>query len=247
MIAKLKKLKKNESKVIRTKLERLSTLASEFLEKSFSYESLVDNWAEMERLKSILVINLWQGKINPEDIDWCLETNEDSAKMILYYHKLLTEGFWNKFKQELKLIKASKGPTIIPDEYAGLEIWHFDAFIKVEIPDNSMTVRFIWDSDKIEFMRSSVEAIPLLLELLQELPMDNLRFCENAECDKFIVKTTGKEKKFCSGTCQSAQYQRDLRQKQPEQHKQYHRKYYKIIKERKNKAKSKCERGDGQL
>ena len=240
MIAKLKKQEKREQGIIRRKLERLSALASEFLEKTFSYDSLVGDWPEMERLKSILWTNLWQGNINPDDTDWCPETNEDFAKMILYYHKLLTEGFWIKFKHELKHIKATKGPTIIPDGFDGLEnesLADVDAFIKVEIPYTSMTVRFIRNSNKVQFMRSSVDAIPALLNLLQGLPMDNLRFCENIDCGKFIVKTSGKDRKYCHGLCQSVQYQRQRRNKTPEEYKQYHREYYQIIKKRKNKSK----------
>jgi len=248
MIAKLKNEGKSKEKmrqkIIRNKLERLSILTSEFLEKSFSYDSLVRNRDEMERIKKILLDNLWQGTINPDDKNWCPETNKDFAKMILYFHKLLTESFWNNFKKELQYTKSIKGPITVPLGYEGLEsepLKNMDAFIKIEIPDTAMTVRFIRNSDKVEFMRDSVDAIPALLDLLQGLPLDNLRFCGNTECRKFIVKTTGKDRLFCNGTCQSVQYQRELRENCPEEHKKYHRDYYQQVKKIEKRKKEKNE------
>lgn len=242
MIAKLKKQEKIEQEIIRKKLERLSILTSEFLEKSFSYESLVSDRQEMERIKTILLDNLWKGNINPDDKNWCPETNKEFAEMIIYFHKLLTEGFWNNFKKELQFTKAIKGPAVVPPGYEGLEsepLENIDAFIEIEIPDKSMTVRFPRNSDKVLFMRDSVDAIPALLDLLHGLPMDNLRFCGNAACRKLIVKTTCKDRKFCSGTCQSVQYQRERREKFPEEHKKYHRDYYQQVKKIEKRKKEK--------
>jgi len=243
MIAKLKKQEKIEQEIIRKKLERLSILTSEFLEKSFDHESLVKDREEMERLRMVLLDNLWEGNINPDDPNWYPETNEEFATMIIYFHRLLTDGFWNDFKKELQYCKAIKGPIIAPPGYEGLESEppeNIDAFIKVQIPDIHMTVRFIRNSDKVEFMRDSVDAISALLDLLQGLPMDNLRFCGNTACEKFIVKTTGKNLKYCPGTtCQSVQYQREFRETSPEEHKKYHRVYYHQVKERETRKKEK--------
>lgn len=224
--------------MMRAKLERLSLLTSEFLEKSFSYDSLVSDWTEMERIKDILRVNLWNGNIDPDDPDWCPDTNEDFATMILYFHRLLTEGFWNNFKEELQFSKAIKGPIVVPQGYEGVEpdsLAMMDAFIKVDIPEGPMTVRFVRNSDSVHFFRGSVDAIPALLHLLQELPLDNLRFCGNTKCGKLIVKTSGRDLKFCSSQCQSVQYQRELREKDPEKHKKYHRGYYHDQKERRAK------------
>jgi hypothetical protein len=243
MITKLKKQEKLGQEIIRKKLERLSILTSQFLERSFSYELLVKDRQEMERLKMVLLDNLWDGNINPDDSNWCPETNEEFARMIIYFHRLLIEGFWNDFKKELLYTKAIKGPVAVPPGYEGLEsepLENVDAFIKIEIPDTHMTVRFIRNSDKVEFMRDSVDAIPALLNLLQGLPLDNLRFCGNTECKKFIVKTTGKDLKFCPGTtCQSVQYQRKFRETFPEEHKKYHRDYYQQVKKIEKRKKEK--------
>lgn len=242
MIAKLKKQEKIDQEIIKKKLERLSILASEFLEKSFNHDSLASDRDEMERLKVVLLDNLWAGNINPDDKNWCPETNEEFATMLLYFHRLLKEGFWNNFKKELLYTKAIKGPIAIPPEYEGLEsepLENIEAFINIEIPATNMTVRFIRNSDKVEFMRDSVDAIPALLDLLQGLPLDNLRFCGNTACGKFIVKTTGKDLKFCPGTCQSVQYQRELREKFPEKHKKYHREYYQQVKKIEKRKKGK--------
>lgn len=244
MFAKLKKQDRIEHKIIRTKLDRLSILTSKFLEKSISRESLVKDRTEMERLKMVLLDNLWEGNINPDDVNWCPETNEEFADMIIYFHRLLTEGFWNNFKKELLYTKAIKGPVAVPAEYEGLEsepLENIDAFIKIENPSTDMTVRLIRNSDKVEFMRDSVDAIPALLNLLQGLPLDNLRFCGNRECLKFIVKTTGKERKFCNGICQSKQYQREFREISPEEHKKYHREYYQQVKKMEKRKKEKNE------
>jgi len=250
MIAKLKKKEKAEQKIIRTKLERLSILAEEFLEKSFSYDSLINDWTEMERLKNILLDNLWMGNINPDDPNWCPETNKEFARMIIDFHRLLTEGFWNDFKKELQFTKSIKGPVAVPPGYEGLEsepMENIDGFIEVQIPDTHMTIRFIRNSDKVEFMRDSVDAIPALLDLLQGLPLDNLRFCGNTACGKFIVKTTGKDLKFCPGTtCQSVQYQRKFRENDPEKYNKYHQKYYHQIKDREKRKKTK-ERRDKKI
>ncbi|HOS46375.1 MAG TPA: hypothetical protein PLQ69_07850 [Paludibacter sp.] len=240
MIAKLKKAEKIEQEMIKKKLAGLSVLATEFLEKSFCYESLVRDRKEMEKIKTILLDNLWRGNINPDDPNWCPETDSEFAMMILHFHRLLTEGFWNSFKKELKLAKDLEAPIMAPPGYEGLEnenLVNIDGFIKIWIPQDQMTVRLIRNSEKVEFMRDSVDAIPALLDLLQGLPMENLRFCANAECKKFIVKTTGKNRIFCDGKCQSQQYQRELREKNPDQFKQYHREYYRMVKERKNRKK----------
>lgn len=241
MIAKLKKRRSKDQEIIRKKLQMLSVLAYEFLEKTFSYDSLVGDLTEMKRIKSILWENLWQKKIKPDDPDWDPETNEDFAKMILYYHKVLTEGFWNNFKKELAYVITLKKPLIIPDgfEWVGSEsMISIRDFSEIEIPNTSMTVRFFRNNDKVEFMRSGVDAIPALLDLLQGLPMDHLTFCGNTECGKFIVKVSGKERKFCHGLCQSIQYQRERRKKAPEEHRKYHREYYRTIKMKKNRAKT---------
>ncbi|MDM7987098.1 MAG: hypothetical protein QUS13_07190 [Smithella sp.] len=248
MIAKLKKEEKIEQEIIRKKLERLSILTSQFLERSFSYETLVKDRQEMERLKMVLLDNLWAGNINPDDRNWCPKTNEEFATMIIYFHRLMTEGFWNNFKQELQFTKALKVPVVVPPEYEGLEsepMENIDPFIKIEIPDTHMTVRFIRNSDKVEFMRDSVDAIPALLDLLQDLPLDNLRFCGNTECRKFIVKTTGKDRIFCNGKCQSKQYQREFRETSPEEHKKYHRNYYQQVKKMEKRKKEKNEQNEG--
>jgi len=253
MIAKLKSQEKVEQEIVKMKLERLSILASEFLEKSFNHDSLASDREEMERLKMVLLDNLWAGNINPDDPNWCPETNEEFATMILYFHRLLTEGFWNNFKKELLYTKAIKGPNVAPPEYEGIEsealeneaLENIDAFIKIEIPATNMTVRFLRNSDKVEFMRDSVDAIPALLDLLQGLPLDNLRFCGNTACGKFIVKTTGKDLKFCPGTCQSVQYQRELREKFPEKHKKYHREYYQQVKKMEKRKKEKNKQNQG--
>jgi len=242
MIAKLKSQEKVEQEIVKMKLERLSILASEFLEKSFNHDSLASDREEMERLKNILQNNLWEGNINPDDPNWCPETNEDFARMILYFHRLLTEGFWNNFKKELQYCKVIKGPIVAPPEYEGIEseaLENIDAFIKIEIPKTQMTIRFVRNSDNLIFMRDSVDAIPALLDLLQGLPLDNLRFCGNTACGKFIVKTTGRDLKFCPGTCQSVQYQRELREKFPEKHKKYHREYYQQVKKIEKRKKEK--------
>jgi len=238
MIAKLKKEEKIEQEIIRKKLERLSILTSEFLEKSFDHESLVKDRQEMERLRMVLLDNLWEGNINPDDPNWCPETNEEFATMIIYFHRLLTDGFWNNFKKELQYCEAIKIPIVAPPGYEGLEgdpLENIDAFIKVQIPGDHMTVRFTRNNDKVEFKRDSVDAIPALLDLLQGLPKDNLRFCGNIECRKFIIKTTGKDRRFCNGKCQSKQYQREFRETSPEEHKKYHRVYYHQVKEREKK------------
>ena len=248
MFAKLKKQEKVEQEAIKAKLEQLSILTSEFLEKSFSYDLLVSDRDVMERLKMVLLDNLWAGNINPDDANWCPETNEEFATMILYFHRLLTEGFWNNFKKELLYTKTIKGPVAVPPEYEGLEsepLENIDAFIKVEIPDTYMTVRFIRNSDKVDFMRDSVDAIPALLNLLQGLPMDNLRFCGNTECRKFIVQTTGRDRKFCPDKCQSVQYQREFREKFPEKHKKYHREHYQQVKKIEKRKKEKNEQNQG--
>jgi len=220
--------------MMRTKLERLSMLTSEFLEKSFAYDSLVGDRTEMERIKDILQVNLWKGE--PDDPNSRPDTNEEFATMILHFHRLLTEGFWNNFKEELRFRKAMKGPVEIPPEYEGVEVDSpdmMDAFIRIEIPERYMTVRFVRNSDSVHFFRGSVDAIPALLDLLQGLPLDNLRFCGNTKCGKLIVKTSQRDLKFCSGKCQSVQYQREFREKSPEEHKKYHRDYHHDQKERK--------------
>ena len=245
MIAKLKietARKKNDQKNARIKLERLSILAEEFLEKSFTRESLAINRKEMERLKGILFDNLWLGNINPDDLDWCAETDDEFAQMILWFHELLVKGFWNSFKKELLFIKSIRGSVVAPPGYEGLEsepMINIDGFIEIKIPKEKMTVRIIRNSDNVIFMRDSVDAIPALLDLLQGLPLDNLKFCGSADCQKFIVKTTGKDKKFCCGICQSRQYQRKFRETFPEGHKKYHREYYQQIKERKERREQK--------
>ena len=234
MNAKLKP-RRNEHEEIVKKLDRLSILATEFLEKSFSKESLAGDWTEMERLKKILRDNLWQGNINPDDPDWCPDTPDEFAGMLLYFHRLTTEGFWIRFKEELRSRQMMRGPIIAPMGYewmADHSQQHIDAFIKIETPDTPMTVRCCLDDTKVHFFRSSVDAIPALLDLLQGLPLDRLRFCGNKECGAFFVQKTAHAKKFCSGSCQSIQYQRELRAKDPEAHRSYHQQYYQKTKEK---------------
>lgn len=238
---KLKLRASSAAQTVDAKLLSLSCLAGEFLEKTFDDKSLVCNWAEMERLKTILLKHLFKGNINPDEPDWCPETADEFAQMILFFHVRLTEGFWNGFKRELKYRLEMMGPTIVPPELAeyeclvGYEPNNLDSFIKINIPDTNMIVRCSFEGNNLNFFRSTVDAIPALLDLLQGVPLDRLHFCENQACGSFIVQTTGHERRYCSARCQSVQYQRELRQKNPDIHKEYHRDYYHLIKQRKKR------------
>jgi len=236
MNVKLKSLRTKAGKETRLKLQRLSILATEFLEKTLTYESLVSDYAETERLKRILLDNLWQGTINPHDPNLNPETPDDSAKMILQLHGLLTKGFWNRFKTMLQQSQPMKGPIVAPPGYESLTAggsYTIETSIKFTIPVKKMSVDCCLDGETIHFYRSSIDAIPALLNLLQGLPFDNLRFCGNTDCNRLIVQRTNHEQKYCpGGKCQSMHYQRELRTKDPEKYKAYQREYYRLIKKR---------------
>ncbi|PKN33227.1 MAG: hypothetical protein CVU61_14525 [Deltaproteobacteria bacterium HGW-Deltaproteobacteria-19] len=216
---------------IKDKLERLSVLSIEFLDRQWSHGALAGNPGEMERLRTIVWENLWRGRIDPHDLDWNPDppAPELIAKGLLYIHELLTRGIWEDFKKELKYWKATSGPTIAPPGFEGLEQYGFiskDVNLKIKFPGEFMPVRCSVEGGTIHFFRSTVDAIPAFLDLLQGLPLDHLHFCGNVECDRFIVQTTGHARKFCSAKCQSVQFQRIKRDTDREAFNRYHRENY---------------------
>lgn len=234
------------------KLMRLAILVNEFLERSVDIESLKKNPGETDRLRRILENNLWQGQIDPHDSDWSFESVEqdnalDSPELytegelihenalqgvrsLMFFHDLLTSGFWKSFREEVRHQQSMAGPIECPEGYFFGDVPVIrDAFFELSVP-KTVRLRGNFEGDQIHFYTSSIQAIPLLIDLIEGQPLDIFKFCKEKKCGRVFVLTSKHKREFCCANCASKNNQQAKRERDREGFNKYHREYYKRTK-----------------
>lgn len=219
---------------IKEKTKRLSILIDEFLEREITEASLKEHPEEIYRLKDMLEKHLWLGNIGPHDPDWQFESDQcqsdvpdldadairqdeidTGVKIIVSLHELLKKGFWEKFKA---------GVLAYNDRY-GNDPLASDRFIKAKLGQYVQIHACFGDG--INFFSSSLEAIRLLMGLIEGLKPEQFKKCADRDCGKFIFLTTKRKKDYCSVNCAARSGERKKREAYRAAFNKYHREYYK--------------------
>jgi hypothetical protein len=230
---KRKTLKKDRNS-IKEKTKRLAILIHEFLEREITDDYLKEHPEEIYRIKDMLEKNLWLGNIGPHDPDWQFESDEclmdvpeldadaihqdeidTGAKIIVSFHEFLKKGFWEKFKAGMLAYNDRYGDDPLLSEN----------LIKVDLGQYvNIHISF---GDGIYFFSSSLEAIRLLMDLIQGLKPEQFKKCADKDCGKFIFLTTKRRKEYCNVNCAARTGERKKREADRAAFNKYHRDYYK--------------------
>ena len=219
---------------LKEKSLHLSKLIDQFLEREITEVSLKEHPEEMDRLKALLEENLWQGNIDPHDPDWQFESDQSiidvpelgenalhqneidtGAKIIASLHGLLKRGFWEKFKEAVLTYNAGQGNNPLLSE----------SFIKADLGQYAQIHASFGDG--IHFFSSSLEAIRLLMGLIEGFKPGQFKRCADRGCGKFIFLTTNRKKDYCSVNCAARSGERKKREADRAAFNKYHQEYYK--------------------
>jgi len=256
---------------IKAKLERLDRIASGFLERDLDADLIARNPSMINETRILLEENLWMHNIDPDDPEWCFQSDlheiesdnpgtyswdkvinadiETGSRTILYFHGLL-KTFWNDFKTA---VFSAQQQESVSNEISGLLFgmdikdipttdYHLDSYLDVQFVHN-LNIRCSFEGGPIHFFRSSVNAIPALLDLLQDIPVKAFRKCKDGSCGKCFVLTSRHKKKYCNHACAARNGQKLKRENDRQGYNQYHKDYRRGIVP---KVKSSKETQDGQ-
>jgi hypothetical protein len=232
----------------------LAVLVHEFLEEDFGPEDLQRDPDRIERLRKLLEKNLWAGNIDPHDPIWCFESHladavldepdlytdeelreeraEVGAKTLHNIHRILKEGFWDKFKEEVfhqqeMAALSQKHPL----SYPGAK-----SFLPLELPSKHI-LPCSFEGGTIHVYKSGAHAILALVDLLQGLPIDIFRICKDKSCARCFIRVHKHGKVYCSSNCASRHNEKVKRESNRERFNRYHKEYYKISREQKDPKK----------
>jgi hypothetical protein len=219
---------------IKEKTKHVAVLIDEFLEREITEASLKEHPEEIYKIRDLLEKHLWMGNIGPHDPDWQFESDQClmdvpeldadaihqdeidmGAKIISSFHEFLKKGFWEKFKA---------GVLAYNDRY-GDDPLLSESFIKAEL--GQYVQIHISFGDGIHFFSSSLEAIRLLMDLIQGLKPEQFKKCADKDCGKFIFLTTKHKKDYCSVNCAARCGERKKREADRAAFNKYHQEYYK--------------------
>jgi len=224
----------------------LAVLVSEFLEKDFGPEDLQRDPDRIERLRQLLEKYLWAGNIDPHDPIWSFESHlsdaaldepdlytdeelreeraEVGAKTLHNIHRVLKEGFWNKFKEEVfhqqeMAALSQKHPL----SYHGAK-----SFLPFELPSKHI-LPCSFEGGTIHFYRSGAHVILALVDLLQGLSMNIFGICKDKSCGRCFIRVHKHGKVYCSPNCASRHNEKAKRESDREGFNRYHRQYRKNL------------------
>jgi hypothetical protein len=259
---------KSDRERVRLKTRRVANLVERFLEEDLKEEELAQNPARIDELKALLEKDLWGKKISPYDPDWNFESELSDpdnpglygheeidadmtsvgANTILFFHRLLKDGFWEKFKTEMmhfqyevlperKRIKdieaagaALKGIEIGPvkgedfaEEYLDQVHMERESFLLINLPAE-LNAHCSFETEKVLFFRSGIDAIHALMGLFQGLPIEIFKKCK--ECGRVFVLTSKHKREFCNQRCAARYGARQYREQCSDDYRTYHKDYY---------------------
>lgn len=216
------------------KIERLSNIVTGFLETDLNEHLLTSNPDLIDTTRILLEENLWMGNLDPHDPHWCFvsevhdqaEDNpeitreevaaadiKEGADTILFYYSLL-KGFWEKFKTKVFMTQ---------DELASNPYYGWDSYLNLDIPRDMK--QFCSFGKTVHFFRGGLDAIPALIDLLQDMPIEIFRKCKNPGCGKCFIVTSKHKREYCTRLCASKHEQQIKRQKDPAGFNQYYKNY----------------------
>jgi len=235
-----------DAETINRNKQCLAVLVSEFLENDFGPGDLQRDPDRIERLRKLLEKNLWAGNIDPHDPGWSFEshltdtaldepdlyTDEElreeiaqaGAKTLHTIHRVLKEGFWDKFKEEVfhqqeMAALSQKHPL----SYHGAK-----SFLPLELPSKHV-LPCSFDGGTIHFYRSGAHVILALVDLLQGLSMNIFRICKDKRCGRCFIRVHKHGKEYCSSNCASRHNQRTRRESDRKGFNHYHKEYNKKL------------------
>lgn len=224
----------------------LAVLVDEFLEEDLVLEALQNDPDRIERLRKLLEKYLWAGNIDPHDPIWSFDSHlsdaaldepdlytdeelreeraEVGAKTLHHIHRVLKEGFWDKFKEEVfhqqeMAALSQKHPL----SYHGAK-----SFLPFELPsEHDLPCSF--EGGTIHVYKSGAHAILALVDLLQGIPMDIFSICKDKSCGRCFIRVHKHGKEYCSSNCASRHNQRTRRESDRKGFNHYHKEYNKKL------------------
>jgi len=226
------------------KIRYLAELVNEFLEQDIVLQDIEHDPDRIELLRKLLTDTLWAGNIDPHDPIWSFESHlsdavldepdlyteeelreeraEVGAKTLHNIHRVLKEGFWDKFKAEVfhqqeMAALSQKHPL----SYHGAK-----SFLPLELPSKHV-LPCSFEGGAIHFYKSGAHAILALVDLLQGLPMDIFMICKDKRCGRCFIRVHKHGKEYCSSNCASRHNQRTRRESDRKGFNHYHKEYNK--------------------
>lgn len=244
------------AEIVDQKIRYLAKLVDKFLERDIILEDLQRDSDRIEQLRGLLIETLWAGNIDPHDPDWSFDshladaaldepdlyTEEDlqkgsieaGARTLLYFHKVLRWGFWDKFKREVLHQQGMESLSRDnPLSYHGAK-----SYLPLALPDKNI-LPCSFEGGTIHFYQSGAHAILALVDLLQGLPMDIFRVCKDPSCRRCFIRVHEHGKEYCSQRCASRHNQKMKREKDREGFNQYHKQYHQNLRKRESHTKRK--------
>jgi len=239
--------------MLKGKILRLAKLVSEFLEENFDQEKLATENEKITYLRRLVEQNLWGGNISEFNANWVFtselheiaidnpdyaspeEVSQADAKVgaetLVYFHKLLKEGFWDGFKERVFIYQEHvNAPPSTPGPYDELlamdkGFYLAEAFFDLNLPEK-IKIFCTFEGGNIHFYPNPLESIRALHNLIEGVPVASFRKCRDKTCGKCFISTTHHKREFCNRLCAARHNQRMLREADPEAYKQYHKAYY---------------------
>jgi len=186
--------------------------------------------------------NLWGGNISEFNANWVFtselheiaidnpdyaspeEVSQADAKVgaetLVYFHKLLKEGFWDGFKERVFIYQEHvNAPPSTPGPYDELlamdkGFYLAEAFFDLNLPEK-IKIFCTFEGGNIHFYPNPLESIRALHNLIEGVPVASFRKCRDKTCGKCFISTTHHKREFCNRLCAARHNQRMLRELTP--------------------------------